>query len=138
MEFLGVGPLELLFIILIVILLFGPKDIEKGAKTVGRGIYKLLQSDSWKTISQTSRQIQNLPRDLIRQAGVEELQKDLQKDINAPQGSVEYKDGLPGQQDGGQAAEAGNVIRPPDPATPPDSEGQADAAGPEAPPADRT
>ena len=36
MEFLGIGPLELVAILLIIFLVMGPKDIVKMANTLGR------------------------------------------------------------------------------------------------------
>ena len=34
MDFLGVGPLELIFILIIAILVIGPRDIEKGEVSI--------------------------------------------------------------------------------------------------------
>ncbi len=87
MELFGIGPLELLFIILIAVIVLGPKDIEKTAKAVGRGLYRLVRSDTWKTLTQTSRRIRTLPNELMRQAGIEELQKDLNKEVRGSPGS---------------------------------------------------
>lgn len=72
MEFLGIGPLELLFIFLIALIILGPKDIIKTSKTVGRTLRKIVTSPQWRTINQTSREIRNLPNRLIREAGLEE------------------------------------------------------------------
>jgi len=41
---------------------------------MGDSLNKIIHSDSWKTISQTSREIKNLPDRLIREAGVEDLE----------------------------------------------------------------
>ena len=84
MEFLGIGPLELLFIFLIALIVLGPKDIVKTSKTVGRFLRKIVTSPQWRTINQTSKEIRNLPNRLIREAGMEEEIKqiqDLQKSL---------------------------------------------------------
>ena len=74
MELFGIGPMELLFIFLLVLIIFGPKDIQKAGKTLGRELNKLVKSDTWKTINQASQRIRTLPNELMREAGLEELQ----------------------------------------------------------------
>lgn len=79
MEFLGIGPLELLFIVVIALIVLGPKDMVKAGKTIGRTLRKIITSPSWRAIQQTSRELRQLPNRLIRDAGIEELQKNLPK-----------------------------------------------------------
>lgn len=79
MEFLGIGPLELLFVVIIALIVLGPKDMVKAGKTIGRTLRKIVTSPSWRAIQQTSREIRQLPNRLIREAGLEELQKNLPK-----------------------------------------------------------
>src|SRR5919197_5875873 len=84
MEFLGVGPSELIFIILIAIIILGPKDMQKAGRTIGRFLNQLVRSDSWKIFQQTSNEIRNLPRNLMREANMEmmEAEKDLRRAID--------------------------------------------------------
>lgn len=77
MDFLGIGPLELIFIILIAIIIFGPNDIIKASRTAGKYLRKLVQSDGWRTVQQASKEIRTLPNKLMREAGIEELEKDI-------------------------------------------------------------
>jgi Sec-independent protein translocase protein TatA len=79
MEFLGIGPLELAFILLIVLLVIGPKDLEKTARALGRGLNSIVKSDLFRTVQQVGRELQNLPTELMREANLEESQKDLQQ-----------------------------------------------------------
>ena len=74
MEFLGVGPLELLFILIIILLVFGPKDIERGARTLGRGLNRLYRSENYKMIQKASEELRHLPERLAREANLEELE----------------------------------------------------------------
>ena len=83
MEFLGIGPSELLFIIIIALIVLGPKDMQKAGRTAGKWMRKIITSDGWKLFQQTSREIQTLPNRLMREAALDEL-KDLQKDLNQP------------------------------------------------------
>lgn len=69
MDLLGIGLAELFFILLIILLVFGPKDLEKTSKSIGRAIYRFLNSDSWKAV----RRVRNLPAEIVRQAGLDEF-----------------------------------------------------------------
>lgn len=91
MEFLGIGPLELFFIILIALIVLGPKDMVKAGRTIGRFLRTLVTSPTWKTIQQTSRDLRYLPNRLMREAGLEELKgslpevQSIRKDIGLDQ-----------------------------------------------------
>ncbi len=84
MEIFGVGTSELIFIILIAIIVLGPKDMQKAGRTIGRFLNQLIKSDSWKIFQQTSNEIRNLPRNLMREANMEimEAEKDLRRAID--------------------------------------------------------
>jgi len=121
MEILGIGPSELLFIIIIALIVLGPKDMQKAGKTVGRWLNNLVKSDGWKAFQQTSREIRGLPTKLMREANMEmmEAEKDLRKTMREgstsyrpiaaknQSHSVEHKPNLPRPQD------AENSIQPP-------------------------
>ncbi len=77
MDFLGIGPLEVLFVLLIALIVFGPKDVVKAGQTMGRFLRKLVISPSWQNFQQTSRDLRNLPNKLMREAGLDEIQQDL-------------------------------------------------------------
>jgi sec-independent protein translocase protein TatB len=91
MEFLGIGPSELVFIILLAIIILGPKDMQKAGRTVGRWLNQLIRSDGWKALQRASREIRNLPTNLMREANMEELQemgKDIRQSIDPRHPSV--------------------------------------------------
>lgn len=79
MEILGVGPFELIFILIIALIVLGPKDMVKAGKTVGRFLRKLVMSPTWKAVQQTSRDLRTLPNRLMREAGLEEELKDIRQ-----------------------------------------------------------
>lgn len=81
MEIFGVGMSEFIFILIIALIILGPKDMEKAGKTIGKWMRDLVTSDAWKVFQQTSREIRTLPNRLMREAN-EELNK-IQGDINA-------------------------------------------------------
>ena len=72
MEILGIGPMELAFIIIIALIILDPKDMVKVSKQAGTFLRRLVMSDTWKAIKKTSKEIENLPNKLMREAGVED------------------------------------------------------------------
>jgi len=96
MEFLGIGPLELLFVLIIALIILGPNDMIKAGKTIGRTLRKIVTSPNWRAIQDTSREIRQLPNRLMREAGLEELQKDLPRpeQIMRESGLNEVKENL--------------------------------------------
>ncbi len=100
---LGIGPLELLLILVLVLIMFNPRDIANGARNIGRFINRLTRSENFKLIQQTSREIQNLPARLAQEAELDDLRKtgeDIKQDINTV-----------GQQLRGATAEAVNETK---------------------------
>jgi sec-independent protein translocase protein TatB len=81
MEILGIGPLELLFIMLLALIIFGPKDMQKIGKNIGQGLNKLVKSDTWKTVRQASEKMKTLPNDLMREAEIDELKKSFKDSL---------------------------------------------------------
>lgn len=71
MEILGVGMSELIFIVIIALIVLGPKDMQKAGKTIGKWLNQFIHSDIWKTVNKTSAEIRNLPRNLMREANME-------------------------------------------------------------------
>jgi sec-independent protein translocase protein TatB len=77
MEILGIGPLEFVFIVIIALILMGPKDMEKAGRTLGNWLNRLVKSDTWKVMRETSKEIRGLPTRLMREANLEDMQKGL-------------------------------------------------------------
>jgi Sec-independent protein translocase protein TatA len=73
MEFLGVGPTELLFIVAIALILLGPKDLAKTGRTVGKWLNSLIQSDTWKVMQKTTKELRKLPTHLMREDNLEKF-----------------------------------------------------------------
>ena len=74
MEILGIGAPELIFIVIIALIVLGPKDMQKAGKTIGKWLRDTVTSDSWKLFQQTTRELRNLPNRLMREAN-EDLNK---------------------------------------------------------------
>ncbi|MFZ2098624.1 MAG: hypothetical protein WAV05_18485 [Anaerolineales bacterium] len=81
MEILGIGPLELFFILLIALIVLGPGDMVKAGRTLGRFLHRVITSPEWRTVQKASRELRYLPNRLMREANLEDFQKDL-SDVN--------------------------------------------------------
>jgi len=93
MEFLGVGPSELIFIVIIALIILGPRDMQKAGKTIGKWMRDIVTSDGWKIFQQTSREIRTLPTRLMREAN-EELVK-LDNEIKGASSSAPARSNNP-------------------------------------------
>jgi sec-independent protein translocase protein TatB len=77
MEFLGIGPLELFFIIIIALIILGPKDMVKAGRTLGKYVRQIITSENWRMIQQATQEMRNLPNRFIRDAGLENIEQEL-------------------------------------------------------------
>ncbi len=98
MNFFGIGPLEIGLILLLALIIFGPKDIEKTGKVIGRALNKLVRSEGWRTVQQAGREFKNLPTRLMRESGLEEL--DPARKIDPDHKANEVKQSPPPRKDG--------------------------------------
>jgi Sec-independent protein translocase protein TatA len=87
MEILGIGPLELFFILLIALIVLGPGDMVKAGRTLGRFLRKIITSPEWRTVQKASRELRYLPNRLMREANLEDISKEL-SDINKIGGQI--------------------------------------------------
>lgn len=78
MDILGIGPLELLFILIIALIVLGPTDMVKAGRTVGKFLRQVVTSPTWHAVTKTSQELRNLPNKLMRDAGLEEDFKEIQ------------------------------------------------------------
>lgn len=80
MEILGIGAPELVFIVIIALIILGPKDMQKAGRTIGKFLRDIVTSDGWKMFQQTSRELRTLPNRLMREAN-DEVNK-IGKELN--------------------------------------------------------
>jgi len=86
MEILGIGPSELFFIVIIALIILGPKDMQKAGRTIGKWLRSIVTSDGWKIFQQTSRELKTLPNRLMREANeeVNKIGNDINNSISTP------------------------------------------------------
>src|SRR3990172_4814585 len=75
MEFLGISPVELVVILVILFLVLGPQELVKLGSTMGLTIRNLRESGAWRSIQDARRQLRELPDQLAKEAGYEDVKK---------------------------------------------------------------
>lgn len=86
MDILGIGLPEIFFIVILALILLGPKDMVKAGRTIGRVLRAFVMSPTWQALRTTGREIQQIPTKLMREAGMEALEaelKGIKKDVEA-------------------------------------------------------
>jgi Sec-independent protein translocase protein TatA len=110
LDILGIGLPEIVFILLLIVIIFGPKDLEKMAKTIGSGLARFFRSDTFRNL----RRLGELPAEFARKAGLDEFRatvnsKKISNPINPPAIQVQSRTSpLP------EETESENRIDPPD------------------------
>ena len=75
----GVGPFEILLVLVLALILLGPQDMVKTAQQLGRTFYRLYHSPVWRQIISTQQELRDLPNKFVREAGLEDTIADLKK-----------------------------------------------------------
>ena len=86
MQIFNIGPVELILIILIMFILLGPEGMIRTARQIGTWIWNLIKSPIWRDIMGYSREIRDLPTKIVRETGLDEDLKEIQKttqDLNS-------------------------------------------------------
>lgn len=79
MEIFGIGPFEILLVVVLALIVMGPEDMVKNARRLGQGLRKLIRSDFWRDLVGTTQEIRSLPKKLIQETGLEEDVKDIKQ-----------------------------------------------------------
>ena len=82
MQFLGVGPLELLVIFILAIIVLGPKGMVDAARSLGKLLRKIRRSAFWTEVMRASHEISDLPRKIINETGIEKEINDISIHLN--------------------------------------------------------
>jgi Sec-independent protein translocase protein TatA len=84
MEIFGIGPLEFLLIVVIMLIVLGPKEMVATAGKIGRFVRQVIRSPMWASVMQTSKDVRDLPTKIIRKAGLEQDIAQIKEVAKAP------------------------------------------------------
>ena len=73
----GIGPLEVIFIVIMMLIILGPRDMVKTGRKLGETVRKLRESPTLAMIRNTAGALRNLPETFISETGVQEMQEEL-------------------------------------------------------------
>jgi len=91
MDFLGIGPLELLLIFVLALILLGPKEMVSTAKKAAESIRKVTQSDFWREAVDSSREIRQLPTQIMKDTGLDEELRKINRDLSRNPDQVKWE-----------------------------------------------
>lgn len=77
MDFLGIGVPEVLMILVLALIIIGPKEMVKVSRTIGEFLRKVMTSDAWRAVQRASQEMRTLPNRLARESGLQDIQKEL-------------------------------------------------------------
>ena len=84
MEILGVGPLEFIFIVLIALIVVGPKGMVNLARKTADLLRRLRNSDIWAT----TREVMDMPNQIMKETGLDKELREI-KSMTAPPSTAE-------------------------------------------------
>ena len=73
MNIFGIGPLEIVFVLIIGIVVLGPDGMISAGRKMGKFMRSIIKSNWWQNIRKGVSEIQYLPQRLMREAELEEL-----------------------------------------------------------------
>ncbi len=68
----GIGIPEILIVVILALIILGPQDMVKTARKLGRWVYRVYHSPTWRMIMSTSQELRELPTKFVREAGLED------------------------------------------------------------------
>lgn len=88
MDIFGIGPLEIILILIVALIFMGPKDMAKAGRTIGRTLRKITTSETWQVILRFMREMQTMPNRLMRESQFDDVVKEVSEEIKKPLAEV--------------------------------------------------
>jgi Sec-independent protein translocase protein TatA len=83
---LGIG--EILFILVIALIIFGPNNLVKSARDMGAFLRKVAKSPYWQEVWATKRELTELPKLISKEAQLDETIKELNKETKEMKSTI--------------------------------------------------
>lgn len=91
MQFLGIGPLEFLLIVVLAVIILGPKGMVGAAREAGKLVRKVARSPLWREVVDTSRELRDLPQQIVREAGIEAELEEFRRKTQAGMADIQHE-----------------------------------------------
>ncbi|NMB53288.1 MAG: hypothetical protein GYA15_01190 [Leptolinea sp.] len=77
MEVFNIGPWELILIIVLALVVFGPERMVRYSKEAAILIRRIIRSPFWRELVSTSEEIKTIPRQLVKDADLDESLREI-------------------------------------------------------------
>ncbi len=88
MKVFNIGVGEILFIIVLAVIIFGPENLVKSAREMGAFLRKVTKSPYWQEVWATRRDLEEIPRMLAKEANLKETLRELELDTKGVSSQV--------------------------------------------------
>lgn len=88
MNFLNLGIGEVLFILVLALIIFGPGNLVKAARDIGVFFRKVTKSPYWQEVWATRRELSELPKIIAKEAQINETLSDLDRETRGMKSSL--------------------------------------------------
>lgn len=88
MKVFNIGIGEILFIIILAVIIFGPENLVKSARDLGVFLRKVTKSPYWQEVWATRRDLEEIPRMLAKEANLKETLRELELDTKGVSSQV--------------------------------------------------
>lgn len=88
MKIFNIGAGELIFILLLVVIIFGPRNMVKTARDAGAFLRKMTKSPYWKEVWATRRELEEIPRMIAKEAQLDETLREMNRETRSLTSSV--------------------------------------------------
>ncbi len=77
MRIFNVGIREVILLLVIMLILFGPRQMQENARNLAKGIRKFVRSDTWRTFLGLVGDVNTIKDEVIRESGIQDIQESL-------------------------------------------------------------
>ena len=77
MRILNVGIREVILLLVIMLILFGPRQMQENARNLARAIRRFVRSDTWRAFIGVVDDVNSIKDQVIRESGLQEVQDSL-------------------------------------------------------------
>ena len=88
MKVFNIGIGEILFIIILAVIIFGPENMVKSAREMGVFLRKVTKSPYWQEVWATRRDLEEIPKMLAKEANLKETLRELELDTKGVSSQV--------------------------------------------------
>ena len=88
MRIFNVGIREVILLLVIMLILFGPRQMQENARSLAKTIRRFVRSDTWRTFLGLVDDVNTIKDQVIRESGIKEVQDSL-RGVNRQLGSLD-------------------------------------------------